>query len=123
MGDVAEGILNGDFDEETGEYIGDGQGFPRSLNREHREDGALYGVKNYLRNKVPNWNNTMVAYNKDVLKLEFVSTQVIAENIQKDFGKFVKYVNEQRIILKAKQSNDNDQSCADDHIDYLNSKH
>lgn len=37
MGDIAEGLINGDFDEETGEYIGPGQGFPRSIQREQRE--------------------------------------------------------------------------------------
>lgn len=37
MGDIAEGLINGDFDEETGEYIGPGQGFPRSFQRENRE--------------------------------------------------------------------------------------
>lgn len=31
MGDMAEGILNGDFDEETGEYIGPGDGYPRRM--------------------------------------------------------------------------------------------
>lgn len=36
MGDIAEDILNGDFDEETGEYLGEGQGFPRSFAREQR---------------------------------------------------------------------------------------
>lgn len=30
MGDIAEGLINGDFDQYTGEYIGRGGGFPRS---------------------------------------------------------------------------------------------
>lgn len=37
MGDIADSILDGDFDEETGEYIGPGDGYPRSLARETRE--------------------------------------------------------------------------------------
>lgn len=30
MAEIADGILNGDFDEQTGEWLGEGQGFPRS---------------------------------------------------------------------------------------------
>lgn len=30
MGEIAEGLINGDFDFYTGEYIGRGYGFPRS---------------------------------------------------------------------------------------------
>lgn len=33
MGDIAEGILNGDFDEVTGEYLGEGEGYPRTFMR------------------------------------------------------------------------------------------
>lgn len=33
MGDAADLILNGDIDEVTGEYIGPGDGFPRTLTR------------------------------------------------------------------------------------------
>ena len=58
MGDIADGILNGDFDEETGEYIGEGMGFPRSPQREKRDSEILsprdifkaeYGVFNWLK--------------------------------------------------------------------------
>jgi hypothetical protein len=35
MGQGADLILNGDIDEWTGEYIGPGQGFPRSLDPDH----------------------------------------------------------------------------------------
>ena len=31
MGDMADGILNGDFDEQTGEWLGEGDGYPRTL--------------------------------------------------------------------------------------------
>ncbi len=34
MGDIADGIINGDFDELTGEYLGRGAGFPRSNYKE-----------------------------------------------------------------------------------------
>lgn len=32
MGDIADGMINGDFDCYTGEYIGSGYGFPRTRN-------------------------------------------------------------------------------------------
>lgn len=35
MGDIADGILNGDFDEITGEYLGEGDGFPRTMEKGH----------------------------------------------------------------------------------------
>lgn len=37
MGDIADGMINGDFDSFTGEYIGEGQGFPRTKDKEHAE--------------------------------------------------------------------------------------
>ncbi len=37
MGEMADYLIEGDDDEETGEYIGPGGGYPRSLQREKRE--------------------------------------------------------------------------------------
>lgn len=42
MGDIAEGILNGDFDEVTGEYIGEGDGYPRTFTRRVKKDKKVY---------------------------------------------------------------------------------
>lgn len=36
MGDIADAIINGDMDSETGEWIGGGQGFPRTTSRSSR---------------------------------------------------------------------------------------
>lgn len=36
MGEIAEMMLNGDLDEITGEYLGEGDGYPRSLERGYR---------------------------------------------------------------------------------------
>lgn len=33
MGDIADSIINGEFDEQTGEYIGEPCGYPRTLGR------------------------------------------------------------------------------------------
>lgn len=51
MGDIADMMIEGLIDEETGEYIGDANmddfgieapGFPRSLQREHRTGKKVY---------------------------------------------------------------------------------
>ncbi len=33
MGEIADGLINGDFDFHTGEYLGRGGGFPRTFNK------------------------------------------------------------------------------------------
>lgn len=38
MGDIADGLINGDFDFYTGEYLGEGQGFPRT-SRDYHNSG------------------------------------------------------------------------------------
>jgi hypothetical protein len=38
MGEIAEGLINGDFDYITGEYIGRGMGFPRTATDRNRHD-------------------------------------------------------------------------------------
>jgi len=38
MGDIAEGLLDGTFDMHTGEYLGEGPGYPRSFTG---SDGAV----------------------------------------------------------------------------------
>ena len=60
MGEIADGLINGDFDFHTGEYIGRGWGFPRTLDNslpwEHkRQKRKSYnpstGVLNYMWQK------------------------------------------------------------------------
>lgn len=48
MGQYADDLINGDFDCLTGEYIGEGDGFPRTMDREHaKATGAQFvGNKN-----------------------------------------------------------------------------
>lgn len=70
MGDIADGIINGDFDEETGEYIGRGAGYPRSLQRDKRE--------NNNRNFVP----TLKAIQKILADNEYV----VSSQTQIDYG-------------------------------------
>lgn len=62
MGEIAEGLINGDFDFHTGEYLGRGGGFPRSLQgfgkrnkrpkQEHYTDRQkMNGILNWLYGK------------------------------------------------------------------------
>ncbi len=57
MGDIADMVLDGLLDEETGEYIGDineakygttSPGFPVSYEREYREAKETYGIRDHI---------------------------------------------------------------------------
>lgn len=45
MGVISEGILNGDFDCLTGEWLGEGSGFPRTTDREHAKSTSVQLVQ------------------------------------------------------------------------------
>lgn len=103
MGEIADDILNGDIDEQTGEWLGDGQGFPRSINRpktvfkkKKKAPSPIKGVVNYLGGKYVS-KELMYKVIKDYLCIEKIeSTGDLLDDctyIQKDFGKFVKYIN------------------------------
>lgn len=49
MAEIADMIINGDFDCETGEYIGEGQGFPRTTKKTRNRVTDWQGVKHYLQ--------------------------------------------------------------------------
>lgn len=50
MGEIADMIINGDFDQYTGEYIGPGDGYPRSLedNRDYSRKNKVNGIEKFL---------------------------------------------------------------------------
>lgn len=106
MGDIADGILDGDFDEETGEYIGPAMGFPRSLAREARERNSKYknkpkapttgmnavkGVQNFLKGKVDeeDFDVIILRFAKENLNYDEIDNIGICNEIQKDFSRFV----------------------------------
>lgn len=39
MGDIADAVLNGDFCQHCGEYLGEGAGFPRTCQGCRRDEG------------------------------------------------------------------------------------
>jgi len=48
MGEIADMMINGDMDYITGEWIGNGQGCPRTNHKKHRQPNAKKGVTNWL---------------------------------------------------------------------------
>lgn len=93
MGDIADAIIDGEFDYITGEYLGRGCGYPRTM---ERQPNAKYGVCNYL-----NKRGIINQKQMDVIRKYFpdentdnISKETLCIRISKDFGAFVKYVNE-----------------------------
>lgn len=66
MGDIADGIINGYFDEITGEYIGEGGGFPRSRKKEE-EPRRL----EYAKLKLSQLGFQIKEINRGLIKFEF----------------------------------------------------
>lgn len=102
MGDIADAILDGEFDEVTGEYIGEGVGYPRTLTKNYihnkskyrKYSAKLFGVIKFLNNRgLPNWQEIMKEYLKqsDNYKQD-LSNEEMAIEIQNDFGKFFNYI-------------------------------
>lgn len=57
MGDIADSLINGTFDYITGEYLGEGLGFPRTKHNRHKtvskrfvtsKSAPIRGVQKYL---------------------------------------------------------------------------
>lgn len=46
MGDIADDMINGDMDYETGEWIGNGQGFPRIVREARRMENENKRIEN-----------------------------------------------------------------------------
>lgn len=112
MGEIAEGLINGDFDFYTGEYLGRGYGIPRTWNRslpwekikkhKHKTDTtptkeqAYNGVKNFISMKWAGRPNTPCVRD---LVMEYTNETNIdlkqkCVEIQKDFGAFIKFINQ-----------------------------
>ena len=108
MGEIADGLINGDFDEETGEYIGEGMGFPRSPSRDARErrekqkskgpttgDNAVRGVTNYIVKRgldKDDLDTVLTKCLREHIKSKGMFDRIVICNIiQEDFGAFVKW--------------------------------
>lgn len=120
MGEIADGLINGDFDFYTGEYIGRGFGFPRTHNKSlpwesrrkrvdlvppiknftQSKDVAFKGVSQYLKRtlRVKDITNTVNQY----LPESTLSLKQKCFTIQEDFSKFVKWINDNKELLTNK---------------------
>ncbi len=97
MGEIADMMIDGTLDAETGEYLGDGPGYPRTRNRSlpwerpfrwHRNND-LNGLYVYLLRQGHNhkWHDGIIKrYAEEHLTSRKLTT--IAADIQKDFNSF-----------------------------------
>lgn len=100
MGDIAEGLIDGTFDSITGEYLGEGHGYPRSIHwdKPKGRNSSVNGVKQYLsKNQIYNslQHEYCLTYIRQKTGEEYkggMSWKKLAEIIQGDWGAFVKYV-------------------------------
>lgn len=113
MGEIADGLINGDFDFYTGEYIGNGGGFPRtkdkSLDWERSETkdytnastkNKFYGLVNWLNANRYNSITTskkpkqiIRQYAIEVIKLgQCASQDEVAVAVSGEFSSFKQWV-------------------------------
>lgn len=97
MGEIADSMIDGEFDFMTGEYIGEGVGYPRTFSGNGRTvtptSRARLGVVNYLtqngyepRNQMP----IIKGYFKEDVSQR--KKDDLCVEIQKDFKLFKKYI-------------------------------
>lgn len=110
MGEIADGLINGDFDFYTGEYLGPGGGFPRTGNRSlpHErkfgmrkitgdpKEAAYNGVVKYINQK---WSGRKDTPSVRSIIYEYTGEKNIdikqrCLSIQQEWGKFVQWVNQ-----------------------------
>jgi len=99
MGEIADGILNGDFDMYTGEYIGRGGGFPRTKKQRWEKKNfiingrvAIEGVQKSLYNKLGIRKEAIKEIVDEYIPGEGTLKQKCLE-IQKDWLKFSQWIN------------------------------
>lgn len=92
MGDMADAIINGDFDYISGEWLGEGDGFPRSLH--DYQPNPMFGVLNWLTKRGITNNQAQM----DAIRGFFTtptdnkSKKELCISISKDFNKFKTYI-------------------------------
>lgn len=109
MGEIADAMIDGEFDYITGEYLGRGCGYPRTLERGYnKKSGAYGGVVNFCMQKGKTQskaNDIIKRYGREILKIDTPKARgiktwkedvmptilKISEEIQKDFNAFRKW--------------------------------
>ena len=104
MGEIAESLLDGEFDCISGEYLGEGVGYPRSMHDKYNNpNGPEYGnnptkgITNYLMRFSLTRNQKRAIVRKYCgeclsLNFELIGFDKCCVEIQKDFGKFIKFI-------------------------------
>ena len=106
MGEIADMMLDGTLDSQTGEYIGEAVGYPRTLGDTGYKYNKRYpkrGIVMYLNRKFPAlsssehhafcWSYVQDNYMLDELNKNNQSWIFIAHIIQKEWHKFVAHCN------------------------------
>lgn len=108
MGDVADMMVDGTLDYETGEYLGEGQGYPRTARQRHRfsnkrhgETKGIRGIKKFLKIHLKMSTDVMHQfcadyinkYDLDPADANTLSWKQVHEVIDQDFDHFRQYVN------------------------------
>jgi hypothetical protein len=110
MGDIADMMIDGTLDSQTGEYIGPGPGYPRTIFGRHRygynHKHPKTGVVKYLRRKFPEmekkefnqfcFNYVQEKFELDELNKNNRDWNFLAHKIQKNFKQFIDYCNDKK---------------------------
>ena len=104
MGEIAEMMLDGTLDYETGEYLGKAVGFPRTKRRRYTKSNSkhLNGLMKYLSSyDITHGKATRVIRNYAEEKgySEGLTLKQIAKEIQKDFNGFRRWVLKRKHLL------------------------
>lgn len=111
MGEIADGLIDGEFDFYTGEYLGKGVGFPRTRNgslpwekRKNNKNNPRRGVIQYVHNSfagkshIPSAIKIIKKYAAEV-NLVFKTEEEMFQLISADFTSFVNWFNKNKQSL------------------------
>lgn len=101
MGEMADSLIDGEFDCITGEYIGEGVGYSRTMEKD-RTYNHIYGVINFIKKNRQIINRHNEHHQIKLIcefcnvpinnKMSYKEKEALCVKIQADFGKFVKYL-------------------------------
>lgn len=89
MGEIAEMMLDGTLDEQTGEYIGPPCGYPRTL---QRKNNPVYGITSFLSKKGITDSAEQLRYMREFSKLPDGSLEECSNVITIQFPNFASFV-------------------------------
>lgn len=96
MGEIADGLIDGTFDALTGEYLGEGDGFPRTRDRAHAKSGAaqLFREKDGTLRPLDYDSKNYAKGTKAIRKeLAILIKKLIAEDIKQPVESARQYIN------------------------------